>query len=44
MLVVTFGASVMVYQLGYLEGLGVHALSVYRLRRDKRNAHPPSCA
>mmetsp|Transcript_37475 Transcript_37475/g.117388 ORF Transcript_37475/g.117388 Transcript_37475/m.117388 type:complete len:1067 (-) Transcript_37475:218-3418(-) len=27
MLVVTFGASVMVYQLGYLEGLGIQALS-----------------
>ncbi|EOD27993.1 hypothetical protein EMIHUDRAFT_366429, partial [Emiliania huxleyi CCMP1516] len=34
MLVVTFGASVMVYQLGYLEGLGVPAPSplAYRLR------------
>ena len=46
MLVVTFGASVMVYQLGYLEGLGVHALPplAYRLRAATARPTPPLCA
>ena len=45
MLVVTFGASVMVYQLGYLEGLGVHAPSplAYRLRAETQTPTPPLC-